>query len=104
MKNNYKILFHPEAKKELDLLAGSNRILVLKQIKKLSESPELGDALGNIAGLDLSGYRKMYANKKQIRIVYKIIEKRIEVFIIAISNREKSKVYELASKRKITAL
>ena len=98
MKNNYRILFHPEAKKELDLLDGSTRLLVLKQINKLTISPELGDALGNIAGLDLSGYRKMYANKKKIRIVYKIIEKRIEVFIIAISNREKSKVYELASK------
>jgi mRNA interferase RelE/StbE len=102
MKNNYRILFHPEAKKELDFLDGSTRLLVLKQINKLTISPELGDALGNIAGMDLSGYRKMYVNKKKIRIVYKIIEKRIEVFIIAISNREKSKVYELASKRKST--
>ncbi|MEE1290527.1 MAG: hypothetical protein UHW86_05790 [Spirochaetota bacterium] len=40
--------------------------LVKKQLEKLRESPYLSEELGNKNGYDLSGYRKMYANKKQI--------------------------------------
>ena len=96
---NYKVLFHIEAKKELDNLDGSVKLLVLKQIKKLIKNPQLGEALGNKAGIDLSGYRKIYVNKKQIRIIYKIIEEKIEVFVISINKRDKMKVYEISAKR-----
>ena len=97
---NYKIRFHIDAKKELDDLDGSVRLIVLRQIKKLETKPLLGEALGNIGGLDLTGFRKMYADRKKIRIVYRILEEEVEVFIIAINKREKSKVYEIATKRK----
>jgi len=97
---NYKIKFHIDAKKELDDLDGSVRMIVLRQIKKLETKPLLGEALGNIGGLDLTGFRKMYADRKKIRIVYRIFEEEVEVFIIAINKREKSKVYEIATKRK----
>jgi mRNA interferase RelE/StbE len=97
---NYKIRFHIDAKKELDDLDGSVRLIVLRQIKKLETKPLLGEALGNIGGLDLTGFRKMYADRKKIRIVYRIFEEEVEVFIIAINKREKSKVYEIATKRK----
>ena len=97
---NYKIKFHIDAKKELDDLDGSVRMIVLRQIKKLETKPWLGEALGNIGGLDLTGFRKMYADRKKIRIVYRIFEEEVEVFIIAINKREKSKVYEIATKRK----
>ena len=97
---NYKIRVHIDAKKELDDLDGSVRLIVLRQIKKLETKPLLGEALGNIGGLDLTGFRKMYADRKKIRIVYRIFEEEVEVFIIAINKREKSKVYEIATKRK----
>jgi mRNA interferase RelE/StbE len=38
------------------------RILVLKQIKKLSLTPGLGSELGQRQGMNLSGYRKLYAD------------------------------------------
>ena len=96
---NYNIIFHPEAKKELDSLDGSVKIKVLKQINKLKTNPILGYDLGNKAGIDLTGYRKLYADKKKIRIVYEIIEDEILVSIIAIGKREDLEVYKTALKR-----
>lgn len=96
----YKVLFHTEAKKELDSLDNSIRSIVLKQILKIQETPEIGDMLGNKAGMDLSDFRKMYAFKKKIRIVYKIINDELIVYIISIGKRDKSKVYEDSIRRK----
>lgn len=95
----YEILFHPEAVKEIAGLDNRARLPVLKQIKKLSLAPGLGSELGNKQGIDLSGYRKLYADKKKIRIVYKIVEEKILVQVIAVGKREGMKVYQNASKR-----
>jgi mRNA interferase RelE/StbE len=95
----YKIAFHPDAQKELLSLDGSIRIIVLKQIKKLEQFPQLGELLGNKHGYDLTGYRKLYANKKNIRIVYSIIEEQILIKIIAIGKREDFQVYKDANNR-----
>jgi mRNA interferase RelE/StbE len=97
---HYKILLHPEAKKELFTLDGSIRIIVLKQIKKLEQFPQLGELLGNKHGIDLTNYRKLYAANKCIRIVYSIIEDKILVKIIAIGKREGFEVYKDAYERK----
>jgi len=64
-------------------------------LKKLRESPEFGHPLGNKAGYDLSGCRKLYVDKKKIRIVYTIIEERI-----AVGKREDMAVYRLAAQRR----
>ncbi|MCK5162584.1 MAG: type II toxin-antitoxin system RelE/ParE family toxin [Desulfobacula sp.] len=96
---NYKILFHPDAAREVEKLDNQVRLLVFKQIKKLSLTPGLGRELGNKQGLDLSGYRKIYADKKRIRIVYKFSDKTIMVQIIAVGKRESMKVYKDAAKR-----
>lgn len=95
----YKVEFLQESLKELEELDGSLKLFILKQIKKLSENPELGEPLGNKAGIDLTGFRKIYVFKKKIRIVYKIIEDRIEIIIVSINKREKFKVYEISEKR-----
>jgi mRNA interferase RelE/StbE len=96
----YKILFHTEAQKELNKLDGSVKLIVLKQIKKLTTKPLLGEVLGNKASSDLTGYRKLYANKKKIRIVYRIDEGKIEIYIITINKRENLEVYNIANLRK----
>ncbi|MCU0289859.1 MAG: hypothetical protein MUF15_26130 [Acidobacteria bacterium] len=44
--NNYKILFHPEAKKDFDRLDGSIRKVIIKQLIKLQENPTLGEKIG----------------------------------------------------------
>jgi len=95
----YKILFHPEAAHEIARLDNRVRILVLKQIKKLSLTPGLGNELGSKQGIDLTGYRKLYADKKKIRIVYKIIAEQILVQVIAVGKRESLQVYKKAAKR-----
>ena len=70
-----------------------------KQLEKLKVSPFLGEELGNKNGYDLSGYRKMYACKKQIRIVYSVVENVLLVNILAIGKREDMEVYKTAVER-----
>jgi mRNA interferase RelE/StbE len=95
----YKIIIHPEAAKEIAALDHRVRLLVFKQIKQLSQMPGLGAQLGNKMGMNLSGFRKVYVDKKRIRIVYKIFEELILVQIIAVGKREGMQVYEKAAKR-----
>lgn len=59
----------------------------------------LGEKLGNRNGIDLSGYQKMYAEKKKIRIVYEVIEEKILIHIMAIGERDDMAVYKTALKR-----
>ena len=87
------------ALQEFCSLDGSVKKLVKKQLDKLKTSPLLGEELGNKNGYDLTGYRKMYACKKQIRIVYSVVEKVLLVNIIAIGKREEMEVYKTASER-----
>lgn len=95
----YAIEFFPEVEDDLKQLDHRVRLLVFKQLKKLSQSPQLGDLLGNKAGMDLSGYRKMYVDHKRVRIVYRIIEEVIVVEVIAIAQRDDMSVYREASQR-----
>lgn len=95
----YEIKFHPMALQEFCGLDGSIKKLVKKQLEKLKVSPFLGEELGNKNGYDLSGYRKMYACKKQIRIVYSVVENVLLVNIIAIGKREDMEVYKTAAER-----
>lgn len=83
----YTLKFHPEAEKEFLELDNGVRERVAKQLVKISISPELGEKLGNRSGIDLSGYRKMYAEKKKIRIVYEVVEEEILIHIMAIGER-----------------
>ena len=95
----YNIVFHPDAAKEVAGLDNRVRTLVLKQIEKLVLRPGLGQELGNKYGYDLSGYRKLYVDKKKIRIVYKIVDQKILVQVIAVGKREGMSVYKKAQKR-----
>ena len=96
----YKLYVKKEVEeKDLPALSHSQRMLVYKQFKKLQASPELGTLLGNKNGYNLSGCRKLYVDKKKIRIVYRIVEERIIVEVIAVGKREDMTVYALASER-----
>ena len=96
----YLIEYHEEVENDFKKLGHSATILVLKKIKKLSQNPLIGHKLGNKANIDLSGYRKTYVDNKKVRIVYKIIDERIEIFIIAVGKRNDMEVYKKASLRK----
>ena len=95
----YKIVVKREVEDDLKKLTKAQKILVFKQFKKLESSPQLGVQLGNRAGFDLSGLRKLYVDKKKIRIVYRIYEEQIVVEVIAVGKREDMKVYAEANRR-----
>jgi len=78
----YAIKFHPLVESDLKKLTHSVRIEVFKKLKKIQTSPELGDLLGNKNGMNLSGLRKMYVAKKQVRIVYEIVESKVVIKVL----------------------
>ena len=96
---NYEIRLHPKAKTDLFGLDKGVQTSVLKQIVKLETAPELGELLGNKNGINLSSLRKLYAAKKQIRIIYEIVADEIVVHVIAIGIREEMEAYKEALKR-----
>ena len=96
----YKIEQHPRVKEDLKALNNSIRIEVFKKLKKLSLAPELGVLLGNKNNINLTGLRKVYVAKKQIRIVYEVIESMLIIHVVAIGKRENMEVYKEALQRK----
>jgi len=96
----YKIIYHPLVEEDLKQLNNSIRIEVFKKLEKIKISPELGQPLGNKNNMNLSGLRKIYVAKKQVRIVYEIIDDVLVVKIIAVGKREGMKVYKEAENRK----
>jgi len=85
---SYKLILHPSVYKDLNKLSKAQEVLIFKQFKKIVTSPELCELLGNKVGYNLSGCRKMYADKKKIRIVYRIVDNEIVVEVIMISKKE----------------
>lgn len=95
----YNVVLTAAAAEDFRQLDGSLKEPVAKQLRKLESTPRLGEHLGNRAGLDLTGYYKLYAAKKSIRIVYRIIDQEILVEVVAIGKREDLVVYQEALKR-----
>jgi len=93
----WKVELIPEALADFNMLDGSVKKRTLKQLVKLERNPKYGDPLGNKAGINLEGYFKLYADKKQIRVIYELINHVIK--IIAIDKREDMEVYRIALKR-----
>ena len=104
----WTIKYHPIAKEELAKLDGSVRKIVLKGILKVSENPRpqneggYGKPLGNKNNNNLTGLLKIKFRDIGIRVVYKLVEdkKTHEMYILVISARADSEVYDLAGKRK----
>jgi len=96
----YAIKNHPLIIEDMKKLNNSIQILVLKKIKQLQQSPELGKPLGNKNGMNLSGLKKVYVAKKQVRIVYEILNDILIIRVVAIGKREDMEVYKEAEKRK----
>ncbi|MCL5986780.1 MAG: type II toxin-antitoxin system RelE/ParE family toxin [Actinobacteria bacterium] len=96
----FKILLIPEAEEDFKKLDGSLKKHVLKKLLQLKTNPFLGEALGNKAGMDLTGYYKLYVFKKKIRIVYELKEATLIIRIISIGKRENFTAYLKAYLRK----
>lgn len=96
----YTIKFHDQIENDLSNLNYTVQREVFKKLFKIEQSPEIGKALGNKNGLNLSGLKKVYVSKKQVRIVYEIKEEQVIVYVIAIGKRKDMEVYRHAHERK----
>jgi len=95
-----KIEFIPEAVVDYESLDGSIKLLAKEKINKLEENPFIGEELGNKNNIDLTGYYKLYFNKKRHRIVYRIVKNGIEIIEIwGIGKRDKMEIYKTIKKR-----
>ncbi len=88
-----EVRLHPDALAEFQALDGRLRLLVAKQLIKLQENPHAGKELGNRAGIDLAGYRKLYLDNRRIRILYQYRQEILIVFVVSIGKREDMAVY-----------
>ena len=95
----YTIEFHEDVEKDFKEMGHSITTLVMKKILTLAQNPFMCKELGNKANNNLVGLRKIYVDNKRVRIVYKIIDERIEVFVIAVGKRDSMDVYKKAKKR-----
>ena len=91
----YKLNFLEKAKKDIKKLDKSVQVQIIKKLEKISINPEIWDNLS----WNLSWLKKVYVNNKKIRIVYKIIDDKIEILIIVIWKRENKRVYKDAFSR-----
>ena len=94
----YRVTLTAEAADDFRHLDGSLKKPVAKQLKKLETSPLLGEHLGKRAGLNLTGYYKLYAAQKSIRIAYRLIGQKVIVEVVAIGKREDMSVYQTSLK------
>lgn len=88
----YSVLHHPLVEKDLEELSHAVRVLVFKKIQQLQHSPQLGLPLGHKNNMNLSGLRKVYVDKKRVRIVYEVIEDKLIIKTIAIGKRDDMEV------------
>ena len=69
-------------------------------LDKLEKNPFIGEKLGNKNNIDLTGYYKLYSDKKRHRIVYRIVKNEIEIIEIwGIGKRDKMEIYKTVNKR-----
>ena len=75
---NWTVEYLPEAEKDLKKLVGSQRILVLKAIKKVQQNPlpveenGYGKPLGNHSNANLAGLLKIKLRASGLRVVYQL--------------------------------
>ena len=101
----WKLEYLPEAEKDLKDLDGSQRILVLKAIKKVQQNPlpveeqGYGKPLGNHSSTNLAGLLKIKLRSAGLRVVYQLRRTESSMMIIVIGVRADEEVYEIAQKR-----
>ena len=102
---NWKLEYLPEAEKDLKNLDGSQRILVLKAIKKVQQNPlpvdeqGYGKPLDNHNNSNLAGFLKIKLRSAGLRVVYQLRRTETSMIVIVIGVRADEEVYELTKKR-----
>lgn len=103
----WNLKYLPEAEKDLKDLDGSQRILVLKAIKKVLQNPlpvdenGYGKPLGNHNRTSLSSFLKIKLKASGLRVVYKLQRAEDTMLVVVIGIRADEEVYEIAQKRAV---
>lgn len=102
---SWKPEYLPEAEKDLKDLDGSQRILVLKAIKKVQQNPlpvddqGYGKPPGNHNSTNLAGLLKIKLRSAGLRVVYQLRHTESSMLVIVIGIRADEEVYDIAQKR-----
>ncbi len=95
----YKIVIAPTALKMLKAVSDRRvRDLMVKRIDELAEEPE---KQGKPLVGELSGYRSLRAAGQRYRIVYRVVNDKIMVYVVAVGIRKEGSsgdIYNLAKK------
>lgn len=94
----------PDAADDLAALDKGRRILVIKALNKIAQTPSaFGKELGNQQERPLVGFRSAYVDNKSVRIVWKVAhDGRVEVAVVAVvQEREGMLVYQTAARRRV---
>lgn len=101
----WEIQYLPEAVKDLKKLAGDQRIIVAKALRKVSDNPlpmkdgGYGKPLGNQNGRELCGFLKIKIKSTGIRIVYRLYRSDSVMLVIVVGVRADHEVYDIAADR-----
>lgn len=95
----YKIVIAPAALKMLKAVSDRRvRDLIVERIDELAEEPE---KQGKPLVGELSGYRSLRAAGQRYRIVYRVVNDKITVYVVAVGIRKEESsgdIYNLAKK------
>ncbi len=102
---SWSLQYLPEAEKDLRSLDGSQRILVLKAIKKVQQNPlpvaenGYGKPLENHSNTNLAGLLKIKLRSAGLRVVYQLRRTESAMVVVVVGVRADDEVYELAQQR-----
>lgn len=96
MTRRWTVRLSPAATSDYDCLDHSVASSVDGAIEKLTEHPELR---GYPLRGNLSGLRSLVVGKKKFRIVYRVLDERVVVYVVAIGRRHNDEVYLKAATR-----
>ena len=95
----YSLKLHDKVYDDLKVLDNALVIKVFKKLKQIQQSRQIGENLGNKNGMNLSGFKKVYIDKKRVRIVFEVQDDILTVYTIAVGQRDDMEVYKKAFDR-----
>ena len=95
----YSLKLHDKVYDDLKVLDNALVIKVFKKLKQIQQSPQIGENLGNKNGMNLSGFKKVYIDKKRVRIVFEVQDDILTIYTITVGQRDDMEVYKKAFDR-----
>ena len=98
-QSEFRLVFKVSAYREFKALDRSVKLKVAAQLLKIQTNPLIGEPLGNRMGVDLTGFRRIYVDKKRLRIIWQVRASEVTVLVIGIGPRDKGEVYLTVARR-----